>query len=55
MVDNYDKTLQATAITNNAILKEFFPNYKAVNTVYKTSSDMDITYATPNMEETWPA
>ena len=51
VIDNHEKILQATAITNKAILKEFFTNYKAVGTVYKTSSSMEITYTTPDMEE----
>ena len=52
-IDNYVETLQAAAITNKTILKlkEFFPNYKAFGTVYKSGSNMDITYATSDMEE----
>ena len=50
-IDNYVETLQAAAITNKTILKEFFPNCKAFGTIYKTISNVNTTYETPDMEE----
>ena len=50
-MEQHNTVLQAAAITNKLILLGIFPNHKAVSTIYKTKSSVDIIYATPNVEE----
>ena len=47
----HNATLQAATIANKLVLLDIFPNRKAVRTIYKANSSVNIIYATPDNEE----